>query len=310
MAADGIRLAYMLLCHKDATQINGFVKQLLSYGDCDIYIHVDKKNEKLVEEIEQNEHVFCYSEYKVEWGSFEIVQAAIFLMQKIRESGKEYSHVYFGSGQDLIVRRGLYEHLLSHGETKAFIRINREVKKRDRQASRFLIRWPKRLLVRNNLHPYRFIRILIQLLCKMGIRLFPNKRKLENPVKFYWGGTWFVITQDMMEYILDYCDSHPDYVDYWRDSLASDLMFFQTIIMNSPHKEQVENELIFVQFGKSFKTKNHPVTVTESDVKTIEESGKFFARKFEPSVDTAVIVRYLALTKENAAGENEGVSDA
>lgn len=306
-----VRLAYMLLCHKDAAQINRFVEQLLSYGDCDVYIHVDKKNAAIIDEIQKNEHVFCYSEYEVKWGSFEIVQSALYLMQKIRESGREYSHVYFGSGQDLIVRNGLYE-LLGGSTTKAYIRINREITKRDRQASRYLIRWPKRLMVRNNLHPYRFVRIFIQLLCKMGIRIFPNKRKLENPVKFYWGGTWFVITLDTMEYILDYCAEHPDYVDYWRDSLASDLMFFQTIIMNSPFAAQVENELMYAQFGKTFKTKNHPVTVTMGDVQAIEQSGKYFARKFEPSVDGEAIEHYLALTSAQGQAEiaDKGNSDA
>ncbi len=305
-----VKLAYMLLCHKDAAQINAFVKQLLSYGDCDVYIHADKKNPALVDEIEKNERVFCYSEYEVKWGSFEIVQSALFLMKKIKESGREYSHVYFGSGQDLIVKDGLYE-FLSGSPAKAFVRINREIKKHDRQASRYLIRWPKRLMVRNNLHPYRFIRIFIQLLCKIGIRLFPNKRKLEKPVKFYWGGTWFVITYEVMEYLIGYCEENPDYVDYWRDSLASDIMFFQTIIMNSVFCADVSDELMYARFGTSFKTKNHPVTITSADVDKIARSGKFFARKFEPSVDGEVIAHYLALggaadnavEKENSRAE-------
>ena len=39
-----IKIAYLLLVHKNANQVNIFINQLLNYGDCDIFIHVDCKN--------------------------------------------------------------------------------------------------------------------------------------------------------------------------------------------------------------------------------------------------------------------------
>ena len=98
---------------------------------------------------------------------------------------------------------------------------------------------------------------------------------------FYEGRTWFIAPIAVMDYIVEYVNKHVDFYDYWEDSLASDLMFFQTIIMNSPFREKIEDELMYVKFGKTFKTMNHPVTITNKDVCLIEAGNFFCARKFE-----------------------------
>lgn len=275
-----IKMAYLLVAHKCPEQVNLFVQQLLDYGECDIYIHIDKKKPEMIEKIVKSNRVFVCSVYDVRWGSFEIVKAGYHLMRMARASGKDYTHMYFGSGQDLLVRKGLYEYLSDHLET-TFMHIENEVTSTNRASARYRIRWPSRLMVRNDLHLYRFIRIGMQLLCKFGVVLFPNKNRLEKPIKFYEGRTWFIAPIKVMEYILDFIDDNSDYEKFWEDSLASDLMFFQTIIMNSPYGDKVEDELMYVEFGKSFRTNNHPLTITPDVLDKIRDGNWYCARKFE-----------------------------
>lgn len=291
-----VRMAYLLICHKNPAQINIFISQLLQYGNCDVYLHIDSKSKSFQNEIIYDKNVFCYSKYDVRWGSFEIVLSGLYLMKKVKESGRKYTHIYFGSGQDLLVKNGLYEYL-EKSSNSVFIRINGEITNHNRAASRYLIKWPKRLMIRNDWHIYRFIRIGIQLLCVMGIRVSKNKKTLKDVPKYYEGRTWFISTIDVMQYILDYCDTHPDYVEYWNDSLASDLMFFQTIIMNSKYKDSLEDELMYVEFGKTFGTINHPLTVRMGDIEKISKGNYFFARKFEILEDKDVIKHYIELIK-------------
>lgn len=275
-----IRIAYLLVAHKCPEQVNLFINQLLNYGDCDVYVHVDKKNPQLLESIIKSPRVFVCSIYDVRWGSFEIVKAAIELMKMVVSSGKSYSHMYFGSGQDLLVKKGLYEYLESK-PGKVFLHIVREIKNNDRESARYRVCWPHKLMIRNDLHPYRFIRIAIQLLCKSGIVISKNKKKLNKQVRFYEGRTWFIAPYEVLKYIVDYINDNPDYVDYWENSLAADLMFFQTIIMNSPFSADVEDELMLVKFGKTFSTMNHPLTVTIDMEKEIDGGNYYCARKFE-----------------------------
>lgn len=275
-----IKVAYLLVAHKCPEQVNIFINQLLNYGECDIYVHVDKKNPDLLEKIIKAPRVFVCSMFDVRWGSFEIVRAAIELMKMATNSEKKYTHMYFGSGQDLLVRNGLYEYLGTNPH-EIYLHIEREVKNTDSASARYRVCWPHTLMIRNDLHFYRFVRIFIQLLCRMGIVINKNRKILRNKVKFFEGRTWFIAPNEVIEYIVKYINENPDYVDFWKDSLASDLMFFQTIIMNSPYSKNVEDELMYVNFGKTFTTMNHPLTITMDKISDINAGEYFFARKFE-----------------------------
>lgn len=216
-------------------------------------------------------------------------------MKKAIDSNNTYTHFYFGTGQDLLVKNGLYDYL-GQSSADAFIHIKGEITNNNRAAARYLISWPKKLMIRDDWHPYRFIRIAIQLLCSVGIKTYPNKEKLLQTPKFYEGHTWFIAKNEVIKYIVDYCSEHKDYVNYWKNSLASDLMFFQTIIMNSPYKDNLEDELMYVNFGKTFGTMNHPITITMNDIKTIEDGNWFCARKFELTEDKEVINYFIKHT--------------
>lgn len=278
--ASDIKLAYLLLAHKNPEQINLFVGELLANGDCDVYIHVDKKNAAIIPEIVENEHVIVCSEYETRWASFEICRAALKLMELAVSSGKGYSHIYFGSGQDLMVKRGLYGHLAENPDV-VFMHIIREVTARDRAAARYKIRWSKKLMKRGNVSFSRFARVFLQTMCRMGIVFKRNKKTLKKQVRFYTGGTWFVAPIAAAKYIVDYTVENPDYVEFWQDSLASDLMFFQTILMNSEYKDTMQEQLTYIRFGTTKRTHNHPMTVTIADDEQIENGKYFFARKFE-----------------------------
>lgn len=273
-------MAYLLTCHKNPEQLNMFIKQLISYGDCDVYIHIDSKNKEMSEKIYNSDRVYCYSKYDVSWGSVEIVLAGLFLMKMALQSGKNYTHMYFGSGQDLLVKRGLYEHLEETNKS-VYIHIKRKVYASDRAAARYKLEWPRKLMIRNDYHIYRFIRIGFQILHGMGIDVYPNKKELKRKVDFYEGRTWFIAKKEVIEYIVEYIKKNPDYMNYWERSLAADLMFFQTIIMNSPYKDDIDEELMYVNFGKTFGTMNHPKTIMLDDLIKIEKGQWFCARKFE-----------------------------
>lgn len=275
----GVRIAYILLVHHLPEQANTFIRQLLDYGDCDIYVHIDKKNRRIADDIVKDERVFLSSKYEIRWGSFEIVAAAIELMRQVVRSGKEYTHVYYGSGQDLLVKRGLYEYLGRYPD-KVFMDVFSEITDRDRDSARYRVRWSRRLMVREDWHPYRFIRIAMQLLCKFGVVLYPNKVRLEH-MRMYWGTTWFIAPAEVIQYICSYLDSHPEYIRFWKDSLAPDLMFFHTIIMNSEYRDKVRDGLMYVNPGKTFGTNNHPISINKKDIELIEDKVCFCARKFD-----------------------------
>lgn len=301
---EDVRLAYLILAHKCPEQVSAFINQLLDYGECDVYVHVDKKNLELFTSLKEkyesiewpnDRQVYICSIYDVRWGSFEIIKAALELMRMVWSSGRRYTHMYFGSGQDLIVKNGLYEYL-SENLDNIFIRINRTVSNRSRISATYKVQWPKKLMIRNDWHPYRFIRIAIQILCMFNIVYRKNTIKLSKKTVIYEGRTWFIAPISLIEYILDYINNNPEYMDFWENSLASDLMFFQTIIMNSKYKQYVKDELMYVNFGHHFGTCNHPLDITIEDDEVINAGNYFCARKFNIN-NIGVMTYYLNKTK-------------
>ena len=123
----------------------------------------------------------------------------------------------------------------------------------------------------------------------------PNKRQLPEGVEVYTGRTWFILPIDAIEYILCYIEEHPDYVDFWKESLASDLMFFQTIIQNSPLNKRVEDELMYTHWEG--RRNNHPLDISIEDDAAIEAGPFFCARKFNYA-DTDVVNYYLQKTRQ------------
>ena len=152
------------------------------------------------------------------------------------------------------------------------------------------IKWPKiaRKQYDAPLHPFRMLRAVLIRLYKLGINAMPNPNKL--PFNVYRGSEWFCIPGYIAEHILAFIEKNEWYYEAFKNALASDEYFFQTIIMNSPFaKDNVCNNLTHIRFGQTHRDKNHPVILTMNDVTEIESSGKFFARKFDEDVDSTVI---------------------
>lgn len=292
-----ISMAYLLLVHKNPEQVNMFISQLLNYdgGNCGIYIHVDKKSQEICGKLHKDERVHVCSKYDVGWGSVEIVKAAVELMRMAVDSEARYSHISLGSGSDFMVRPGLYDYLACHRD-RVFLHIEREILNNSRAAARYKVRWPKFLMIRNDYHIYRFIRIIIQLFCKCGVVFWRNNVVLKHQLRMYEGHTWFIAPTEAIRYILNYIDQNKDYMDFWQDSLASDLMVFQTLLMNSIYKNKISEELMYVNFGKTFGTMNHPLTITKGTIPEIEAGNYFLARKFELYEDSDSIKYYLRKT--------------
>ena len=289
------KIAYMLLVHNNPKQLNIFLQQILDSDDGDIYLHVDKKNIQMIGHLLKNDRITIISEYEVKWASFEMVAATISLMKIVINSKKKYSHVYYGSGNDLLVKRGLKE-FLERNDQYLYMKIFGEILPDNPLAARYRIKWPEYVKVRSNWHPCRIIRMFFHLFFKAGIVLNPNKEK----VKFehiFRGSQWFIIPIGAVEYILYYLEKNPDYIKFWECALAPDEFFFHTIILNSKYGKLIRPSLMYLTSSTKVTKRNHPLTITMNDIGLIDKSECYCARKFDMQIDPDVISYYIGKTK-------------
>jgi hypothetical protein len=285
-----VKKAFMLMIHKNPYQVNYLLNQLLEDGSSDIYIHINKLNRNIEEKLLKHKNIYILEDcVDVYWGDIGLTKAMLILLNAVLKSGKYYDFVSFKTGQDLVISNGLNKHLLNNSN-KIFMDA-RQVPKNDYTYAHIAIKWPKfakRLY--DGFQVARLLRTSLIHLNKIGINFSPNPYKLPNNFNLYWGRTWFTIPFNVAKYIVDFVDDNPWYFRIFENALVPDELFFQTIIMNSPYSEEVLNDNLTYE-NKIIN--NHPSIFTEVDIIKIEKSGKYFARKFDLSVDQKVIQFYV-----------------
>jgi hypothetical protein len=286
------RIAYLLLVHKNPSQVNRLIQQLLAYPQADVFIHIDKKyyaaTAPLILKTPRVRVIDAGVD--VTWGDISQIDATLRLMRAMRQSEERYDFAVLRSGQDLVVRKGLPE-FLSRQAGKNFIQC---VKQTEKRSDNFFwsLKWPR--LMRNRydspIHPLRILRSIVIRLHRFGWTLFPNPVRRPRDFVIYWGSQWFCLAGSTVEYIVDFVTDNPWFYAYFEHALVPDGAFFQTLLMNSPLASTIiDDDLTFLEFGHSFRTRTHARTLTCADIPQIESSAKFFARKFDPIVDSRVI---------------------
>ena len=109
----------------------------------------------------------------------------------------------------------------------------------------------------------------------------------------FGGSQWWNLSRAAAGHVLDFLDEHPDYRRYHSHTLAPDEVFFQSILLGTgfaAEHEIVNDTLRFMRWPDK---ESHPRVLTMDDLPAMLASDSLFARKFDPSVDGAVLTRLI-----------------
>ena len=251
----------------------------------DIFIHIDRKSEMKIEDIEpcKLSKLYIYKEIKVYWAHFSQVECELFLIKKALEQEEKYDYLHLISGVDFPLKKAdeIYDFFnenygleFVHFESLELDKIKKEWIK--------YYRWVK------DKDENSFSRKIDYYLVKLQRSLGINRFKKFN-IKFYTGTNWFSITDKFGEYVV----SKEKWIKKLKYAANIDEIFLQTIIYNSEFK----NNLYYKGFDNDYNAckrllkwvGNKAYVWTMKDLKTIEESDLFFARKFDINTDREII---------------------
>ena len=293
-----MKKAFILVAHQLPEQVNILIHQLISDGETDVFVHVDKKVEATIKDkIEKGNHIFFIkNNVSINWGENGLLRATLNSYREILATGNDYKYVFMVTGQDLLVKDGLDEYL-EKNNGRAFIDCdNDRPKYYDRFKRAMLLHpWPKVFLKRYDfkLNPIKILRAL-RLRTYM---IFPwlNMKKLSfnvDAIQFYYDKVWHAFPIDIVKYIITFLDENPSFWEIYENSFMADEGFFTTVIRNSPYRDCIvfENQKCHsITFNKKA-VNNHPPILTMEDVKEIELAEScYFARKFDSRIDNKVI---------------------
>ena len=94
------------------------------------------------------------------------------------------------------------------------------------------------------------------------------------------------MARSVAEYVHEFTQLNPAYVRFFKHAFVPGELFFQTIVLNSPFRETIVNDnLRFIDWPE----KPGPTILRVERLSRLLESGKLFARKFDSTVDAAIL---------------------
>lgn len=284
-----MKIAVLIQCHCLPEQINRMTN-LWSCEEISFFIHVDKKS-LIKNQIVVRDNVFFVPEEKrvdVRWSQISQVDATLSLISAAMCQGV-YDYYWLCSGQDFPIKSK--EEIIKFFEQnpkREFINLfdsKMITGKYTNYDKRNDIIYPLFLLNKTQLT--RIIRRLYVELTggyNRTRKMFQRKDVLNMP--FFFGSQWWCLSKDMIYWMNDYLDSHPEYREFFSKCICADESFFQTLVMNSPYRDNRREYLHYIDWTNC---KNSPRNLNISDFEKIVSSEYLIARKCNMNEDKGLI---------------------
>ena len=261
----------------------------------DIFVHIDSK----VIDFDYNRYsalakyskvIFTPERINVTWGDYSQVKTEMLLLRTAVEyenPEKPYEYFHLISGVDLPIKSNDYIHtFFAENPGKEFIHFS------ENTVSQLSI---------NRLQYYHFFRrrrntftkIISQGLLRIQKAIGVNRLK-NTDLKVQKGCNWFSITGAFAHYIVD---NFVEYEKYFKHSYCCDEVFVQTMLVNSPYKDNLympdcnnnhEACMRLIDWKRG-----NPYIFRSEDLELLKSSPCIFARKFDLNIDAKIIDKVL-----------------
>jgi hypothetical protein len=308
--------AYLIMAHNNWDNLERLI-QLIDDVRNDIYLHIDKKatgfniNRFLL--LPKYSRIYIYSEIKIYWGGYSVVECELLLLKEAIEYGYLYYHLLSGAdlpikSQDEIHRffqrnRG-YEFV--HYQTEEYIKSNAEIARRV-TVTHYLQNYRKRFR-------YAFLNNCFTMIDKglIAIQLLLRINNWEDNYELKYGSNWVSITNNLAKFLVQ---SEDIIKQKFGKANCGDELFIQTLVFNSRFKDKLYNQnfnnedtanMRLIDWSKGNK-KGNPYVWRKKDFQQIMESRCLFARKFDYNVDRDIIEKIyrILITKNSNNASNQ-----
>lgn len=287
-----MKLAFLILAHKNPNQLIELLQRLDSSSSL-FFIHIDSKVDispfkKLTEDFN---NVFWTKRENGRWGDIGIVKASLNCLISATEHSSDISHYILLSGQDYPLKNiNKIIAFFKENKNTSFIEHNPfPIQKLnysgyDRIRAYSLNFYGKRqTAVPLSWNPKFNLKGRILNYFLLLLHLPKGKRKHPKGIRPFYGSQWWVLSNETARSVIEFINTRPDMLAFYKHSLLPDEIFFQSIlgsIQNQlPANQKVLNEnLHYIDWELE---ESHPKILKPDDFKKLISSDKFFARKFE-----------------------------
>lgn len=278
-----MRLNYLILFHKNFDQLTLLIDKL-SFENARFFVHVDSKYEMLPGEYQKlkdmRQTTVLKDQVDIKWGGFSLVKATLLLIKSALDvKGGEDDYFILLSAQDFPLQHNsmIYDYYLQN-RNKIFI-------------DNFTMPYSG-WAMDGGLDRLRFYWFLDELVNEEAFRLYMAQKaagmvRKQLDLKYYGGSQWWSIGRACANYILEYCEKQPNFVNFFKHTFVADEIFFHTLLQNSPYRESIVNDnLRLIDWAAG---PEYPKVFGITDIDELLNSHKLFARKFDITKDSTVL---------------------
>jgi hypothetical protein len=272
------RIAYILLCHKDAEGIIAQANRLTAAGD-HVAIHFDARAnpaefERIRTALAANPGVaFARRRYRCGWGEWSLVAATIEAVRTAVAAFPQATHFYMLSGDCMPIKSAEYAHDFLDRADCDYIE-SFDFYKSDWIKTGF----KEERLVYRHLFNERTQKRLFYASYNLQRRLRLT-RKVPADIAPQIGSQWWCLRRRTVEAILDFCARRRDVMRFFRTTWIPDETFFQTLVRHLVPEPEIRTRtltfLMFTDYGM-------PVTFYDDHYDLLLAQDYLFARKISP----------------------------
>lgn len=266
-----MRIACVILAHKAPQQLRYLVARLTN-EQVQVFIHLDAKaNLSTFQEALQGlSYQMIDNRASVDWAGYGTIQATRNAFQQIlKESQEHFDYVHVMSAQDIPVKPiSEFLDFLSEKNGTEFI-----------SCESIWTTWKDAIPRMKN---YSLINFKIPgkfRLEKLINSILPDRKFPYPEFELVGRANWFTITFNAVKYLEDFFSQNTTYDKFFRLTWGADELYFSTALFNSPFRNFIEPNLVYVDW--TGQKEGHPRILVETDFEKIKKSNQFFARKID-----------------------------
>ncbi|MCS6625828.1 beta-1,6-N-acetylglucosaminyltransferase [Roseibacterium beibuensis] len=271
------KIAFILLCHKDAPSIIRQAERLTATGDF-VSIHFDARAKaeafaQITAALSDNKNVTFAKRIKCGWGEWSLVQATLNAVEAAVEAFPRASHFYMLSGDCGSVKSAAYAHRFLDAADRDYIE----------SFDFFSSDWIKTGFKRERLvyrhwfnerrQKWRFY-TMFEIQKRLGL-----ERRIPRDIQVMIGSQWWCLRRRTIEAVLEFCKARPDVVRFFRTTWIPDETFFQTLVRHLVPEREIESRTLTF---KMFSDYGMPVSFYNDQYDLLVSQNYLFARKISP----------------------------
>ena len=276
-----MNIAYCLIVWNKPELLKRIVDRL-NQPNVHFYIHVDKKSMYVAEFkaiFQHYENVSILSVYAVFWGGISQVKTHLHMLQLAVASKQDFKYFVLLSGQDYPIKTNEYINTFFASNNCDFLSYNRiedldpsyKYKYTHRHFLEFKYLNPK------DPHLNKSLYYIYHGLQNRLRKYLPHRSFYKNFTP-YFGSTWTALTQQTVQFVLDFVDNNPDYVTYMSYVEFPSELFIHNIILNTERRTNVYDYEKFIEWLKT-KKEGEKFTPVYSSLKFMDWSDRGNASK-------------------------------